>query len=218
MNHSCEEILSSTHLTEFIELLSSSACIRCALAQRSSRIVVSRGSIASKIALVGEAPGKEEDRLGVPFVGPAGELADKIFASVGIDTNKHMYITNIVKCRPTAVPGSGKENETPTTQPVQTCLPYLRRELDLLDPQLIVVAGLSALKAIGDVPKNARMGEYAGKFVRVLDKFPGFVMYHPAAILHAQKKGQEEVDRLKRLTWDHVQLLRKHIDEKGILA
>jgi len=179
--------------------------------------VIYRGNPQSHRMIIGEAPGKEEDRLQSPFVGPAGELLDNIIKSVGWSSEKDFYITNIIKCRPVGEPGSGKQNKTPLISHRQACSPYLTREIEYVDPYLIVLTGASAVKAIlGEEIKEvgSSMGELAGRILHS-KKFPKpvfFVMYHPAAILHA-KPNPERYQELRKLTWEHIQLL-KRIDEE----
>jgi DNA polymerase len=163
--------------------------------------------------IIGEGPGLHEDEEGIPFVGPAGQLMDQIFLSVGWDTNTDFYLGNVIKCRPIAEPGSGKQNNTPLAAQRRACMPYIRQEIAIVKPKIIVLLGASAVKAI--LGTNKTMGELAGK-VYCSDQYPNivfFVMYHPAALLHSKKKGDDEYQRLRRLMWDHIQQL-KQIDEE----
>src|SRR3990167_574867 len=110
--------------------------------------VVFRGNPSSHRMIIGEAPGKIEDTEGRPFVGPAGVKLDEILRCAGIDTNRDFYIGNIIKCRPIAPSNSGKENLTPTVEHVNACRPFIVREIELVQPDIIVLQGLSAVRAL----------------------------------------------------------------------
>jgi DNA polymerase len=164
--------------------------------------------------LVGEAPGLYEDRLGKTFVGPAGLLCDKIFESVGIDTNQDMYLGNICKCRPVAPKGSGKQNYTPRAEQKKNCAPYIRREIELINPKIVVIAGLTAAQGLLGWDNKVRMGDIAGTFIEKERLY--FVIYHPAYIIHAQKSGTVVALEARKKMWDHIKILRSKVDELGI--
>jgi DNA polymerase len=169
--------------------------------------------------IIGEAPGKDENIQVSPFVGPAGELLDRIFAAVGWDTNKDWYLGNIVKCRPFSQPGSGKQNTTPTEVYRKLCRPYIEREIALIQPHTIVLLGKSAAVGIlGQTVKNKYMHEIAGRVFISLE-WPAitfFIMDHPADILHAQNY-LEKYRELRQSTWDHVRLLKEIVAEQEMI-
>jgi len=213
-----QRIIQATSLEDMTTRLVEYPCKRCTLSKLQNRVVVFRGSLDAKIMLVGEAPGKVEDRTRSPFTGPAGELTDKIFAAVGISTNRDMYLGNICKCRPVAQKGSGRENFTPQADQRKQCMPYILREIELLNPKLIIACGLTAAKTLFNMGENTRMKHIASKnFTKdepsQLKGRTLFVMYHPAAILHAQGDRKRE---LREIMWKDAQELRRVVDGLGI--
>lgn len=112
----------------------------CPLKQTATTTVIGDGNPGASIMLVGEAPGAEEDRQGLPFVGPAGRLLDSMLAAIGLDRTK-VYITNILPWRP---PG----NRSPTPEEVATCLPFVERQIELVDPEILVLVGGISAKAL----------------------------------------------------------------------
>src|SRR3990167_4893076 len=131
-----KEASKSLKLNDFINDLQNSNCVKCRLGQvcegSRTKIVVSRGSQRARIVLLGEGPGAVEDQCGQPFMGPAGKLTDQMFASIGLDTNLDIYVTNAVKCKPPPE-NKSKLNGTPKWDEIQACRPYLLEELTLLD-------------------------------------------------------------------------------------
>ena len=196
------EIVSAPDYAEFRRRLAESACRRCTLCEGRTQIVADRGNPAAAIMVVGEGPGEQEDLKGEAFVGKAGQLLDKIMASVGLDTNRHMLIANVVKCRP-------PENRTPRQDEVEACLPFLQRQIALVKPRIVLLLGATSLKHIDPSKKDFSMADEAGKFF-TLGAYPGvqfMVLYHPAALLYNAK--------LKPEMWAHVQALRVFLKEKG---
>jgi DNA polymerase len=183
------------------------SCLGCSLSDHPGNVpVLYRGDENAKIALIGEAPGKEERKQMRPFVGPAGELLDKIFAAIGIPT-ENLFITNVVWCRPVAAYGSGRENYTPKAEQIKTCWPYTEKLVDLVKPDIVIACGLPALKIITG-KSSIRMGDYEGKWLH--DVHPDravFVMKHPAALLHLARdpKAQHEA---KAKVWAYMQTFR----------
>lgn len=121
-------------------------CTKCPLHTTRTNVVICYGSLAAKIAFIGEAPGADEDREGVPFVGRAGKLLDKVFKEVGID-RREIWIGNILKCRP-------PDNRNPSPEESDQCMPYLERQLELLNPKVIV--------CLGAVPSARLLGVLSG--------------------------------------------------------
>ncbi len=210
-----KEILESGDINVFLERLGSSNCRRCSLSQHDNRIVIFRGNPRAEIMLVGEAPGLVEDRQGLTFVGPAGVLCDNIFKAVGIDTNMDMYLGNVHKCRPVAPRSSGKQNYTPLAGQRKNCMPYILREIELIDPKIVIVAGLTAAKALMGWDNKVRMGDVAGTFFEKNDRLY-YIIYHPAYIIHAQKSGPAAAKESRQKMWEHIKCLRRKIDELGI--
>lgn len=215
IHRTSESIHSFTSLKVLSQSLKNEGCTRCSLGKQKNlkAPVLFRGNPDSKYIIFGEAPGKEEDLAGMPFIGPAGELLDKIFASVGIDTNT-WYVGNVVLCRPIASRGSGRENLTPTSEALEACSPYREQVFKVLNPKIVVLAGLSAAKGIlGHHVSRKTMYELGGKFIEVPEfnntKF--FTIYHPAALLHVQR-NVEAARIYKQKMWQHIKLLKNEID------
>ena len=195
------EIVSAPDYAEFRRRLAESACRRCGLAEGRTNIVVDRGNPAAPILVIGEGPGEQEDLKGQAFVGKAGQLLDKIMASIGLDTDRHMLIANVVKCRP-------PENRAPRQDEVDACLPYLQRQIALIKPRIVLLLGATSLKHLDPTKRDFSMANEAGRFFLLAD-YPGvqfMVLYHPAALLYNA--------RLKPDMWSHVQLLRDFLKEK----
>ncbi len=170
-------------------------CMRCPLCRTRTRTVFGAGNPRSKIVFVGEAPGRDEDLQGIPFVGRAGKLLDSIIASVGF-SRENVYIANILKCRP---PG----NRDPQEPEVEACEGYLARQIGIIAPALICalgrVAAQNLLKTKASL-KVLREGLHYYNDTRLL------VTYHPAALLRNPE--------FKRPTWEDMKLLRRLYDEE----
>src|SRR5206468_6600434 len=149
-------------------------CTRCRLAEGRTRAVPGEGHPDTEVLFVGEGPGQTEDAQGRPFVGRAGELLVKLLASIGW-RRQEVFITNIVKCRP-------PENRDPEPDEIAACAPYLQRQLEILDPALVVTLGRHSL---GRFMPGSRISQAHGT-VRPVDPATGasnalvFAMYHPA--------------------------------------
>lgn len=201
------------HLNVFLR---ESGCVRCDLGfqKNINGCCVSRGNMFSTKMIVGEGPGKDEDSTRKPFTGPAGRLMDRIWASVGMDTND-WYLTNVVLCRPVAPSGSGKQNLTPKVEQKDRCSPFLWQQIDMLSPSIIVTVGAVATAAILG-QKYVRMGDYRGRLIRG-KRFLHYPMLHPAAILHAQKDPHKHL-LYRQQTWEDIQRLKSILQEEKIDA
>ena len=165
-------------------------CQRCRLAQHRKSIVFGVGSPTAKLVFVGEGPGFEEDRQAEPFVGPAGQLLTKIIAAINLN-RKQVYICNIVKCRP---PG----NRNPETEEIDTCLPFLERQIAAIQPDYICVLGAIAAQTLLNTTESisklrGRFHQYKG--INVI------ATYHPAYLLRNPEK--------KRDVWEDMKMLMK---------
>ncbi len=203
-------------VTELALNLHTWGCRRCSLGfqKEINGCCVSRGNMESRRMIIGEAPGKEEDSKRSPFTGPAGRLMDQIFASVGLSTERHFYITNVVKCRPYLPKGSGKENFTPKTEQQQLCRPFIEKEIELIQPKLIVLMGKVAVDNILPEYKKQNIGMIRGQVIRK-NGIVYFPMLHPAAILHAQRDPDLE-QQYKEQTWEDIQRLRDLIVQENL--
>lgn len=164
-------------------------CRRCDLCQERKHIVPGEGKRDADIMLIGEGPGHDEDLSGRPFVGPAGQLLDKMLAAIGL-TRDMVYITNVVKCRPPA-------NRTPKEAEAQACLPFLREQFVLVQPKIIVCFGATAARYLYD--PEIRITKQRGQWKE--KKGIWFLpTYHPAALLRDVSKKPE--------AWEDMQSLR----------
>lgn len=163
-------------------------CEACGLCATRTRTVFGDGSPTARILFVGEGPGAEEDRTGVPFVGPAGQLLDDIITKgMGLDRARDVYIANVVKCRP---PG----NRDPQPDEKATCAPYLERQIALVDPEVIVPLGRHAANLL--LRNDLTMGRMRGRVVE-RDGRAIVPTYHPSYLLRTPAK--------KRDCWQDIQ-------------
>jgi DNA polymerase len=168
-------------------------CRRCPLCGRRRHIVFGVGNPRAQLVFVGEGPGRDEDRQGEPFVGAAGELLTRIIQAINL-TREQVYIANIVKCRP---PG----NRNPEPGEIETCLPFLERQLKAIDPRFIVALGKVAAQTL--LGSQAPISRLRGRFhdyggIRLLPTYhPAYLLRNPAA---------------KRDVWEDMQMLMKVYD------
>ena len=151
------------------------SCTRCPLHQDRIQAVPGVGDQAADWMFIGEAPGKDEDEVGEPFVGRAGQLLNAILAAAGL-SREQVYIANTVKCRP---PG----NRNPKQDESDQCFPFLQRQIALLQPKLIVLVGKVAAHRMLDTDQP--LGKLRGKVYRYEGKTPMVVTYHPAYLLRS---------------------------------
>ena len=171
-----------------------SACSQCQLCQRRKQAVLGVGDIKADWLFVGEAPGAEEDLRGEPFVGQAGKLLDNMLAAIGLARGHDVYIANAVKCRP-------PENRTPDPEEIKTCRPYLERQIDLIQPKLIVALGRPAAQTL--LQTDVKIGAVRGKLHSYQD-IPLIVSYHPAYLLRSL------LDKAK--AWEDLCFMRQTMD------
>ncbi|MDE0898093.1 MAG: uracil-DNA glycosylase [Longimicrobiales bacterium] len=170
-------------------------CTACRLSAGRTQVVFSDGPPTARLMVVGEAPGANEDKTGVPFVGAAGQFLDLLLATVGLDRKESVYIANVLKCRP---PG----NRDPMTDEIETCSPLLRKQIDLVKPSALLAVGSFSGKLLTGQDKSA-LGKLRGN-VHSYHGVPLVVTYHPAALLRNSN--------WTRAFWDDMQLLRGVID------
>jgi uracil-DNA glycosylase family 4 len=171
-------------------------CTRCRLCQRRTQVVFGVGDPRARVVFVGEGPGADEDRIGEPFVGRAGQLLNVMLPSIGL-RREDVYIANIVKCRP---PG----NRDPQPDEAATCMPFLKRQIELIDPVVIVLLGRVAARYL--LGTTAPISSYRGRWTTwhgrdVLPTFhPAYLLRNPAA---------------KREAWVDLKLLKQRLDAEG---
>ena len=164
-------------------------CQRCRLREGCKQVVFGNGNIRSGILFIGEGPGQDEDLQGIPFVGRAGKLLNKILEAAEF-TREEVYIANVVKCRP---PG----NRLPSPDEVKECRNYLEAQIRIIKPRIVVCLGALACQTVID--SKAKIGQTRGKwFLRNGIKI--MATYHPAALLRNEN--------YKRPTWDDFKLIR----------
>ncbi len=170
------------------------SCQRCRLAKGRTQVVFSDGNPQARLMVVGEAPGANEDRTGLPFVGQAGKFLDLLLAAVDLSRKDSVYICNVLKCRP---PG----NRNPMGDEIELCSPFLKRQIALVAPEVILAVGTFAAQLLTGT--NRPLGKLRGS-VYAYEGVPLVVTYHPAALL--RNAGWT------RSTWDDLQLLRQVMD------
>lgn len=162
-------------------------CVKCALGYTRKHFVFGSGNPSAALMFIGEAPGQEEDEQGLPFVGAAGQLLTKIINIAGF-TREEVYIANILKCRP---PG----NRVPLPEEVESCMPYLLRQIELIKPRYIFCLGRTAVQSLlglSDSLGNLRKKTYQFQQKQV------FVTYHPSALLRNPQWRWDCFDDLKK--------------------
>lgn len=167
-------------------------CQKCKLCNNRHNIVIGTGDKQAKVMFIGEGPGADEDIQGIPFVGKAGQLMDQAFRGIGIK-REEVYIANIVKCRP-------PQNRNPEQDEINSCIEYLRNQVKLVKPQIIVLLGSVALKAI--LGQDYSITSSRGKWVerKGIMYMPTF---HPAALLRDENK--------KISFWKDLKEVKKHM-------
>lgn len=168
------------------------SCSRCRLAEGRKSVVFGSGNPNADLMLIGEGPGAEEDRQGLPFVGPAGELLTKIIQAIDMKRDD-VYIANVVKCRP---PG----NRDPQPDEVQACRGYLEKQVALVRPRILVALGRVAAQVL--LGNESPIGQLRGRWYQSFG-VPTMITYHPAALLRNQA--------LKRPTWEDMQQVRDRL-------
>jgi len=175
------------------------ACTLCALHKSRTQTVFGVGSETARLMIIGEAPGAEEDRRGEPFVGRAGKLLDEMLRSIGLDRSE-VYIANVLKCRP-------PDNRDPTAEEASHCRDHLDRQIELLDPRVILAVGRVAAHHL--LNTDAPLGQLRGKMHSLKDgRLPLLVTYHPAYLLRSpsqKRKAWEDLCRVKALLSERSQ-------------
>jgi DNA polymerase len=168
------------------------ACTACALASTRTKVVFGSGNPDADLMFIGEAPGYNEDQQGLPFVGAAGELLTRIIGAIGLERD-HVYIANVVKCRPPS-------NRDPEPREVAACSGFLRHQIQLVRPRVIVALGRIAAQTL--LASTDPVGRLRGAW-HELEGVPLRVTYHPAALLRDAS--------LKRATWEDMQIVRDRL-------
>ncbi len=173
------------------------SCRRCGLCSSRTQTVFGQGSASARLVFVGEGPGFEEDKQGLAFVGPAGQLLTKMIGAMGL-TRDEVYICNVVKCRP-------PQNRTPTPEEIQACNPYLREQLEIIGPEMIVTLGAPASQTLLNtgIPIGRLRGRFHDYYLSgqpgVGPAVPVMPTYHPAYLLRTPGDKGKTWDDLKQV-------------------
>ncbi len=173
------------------------SCNRCPLGATRINTVPGEGVPHPVVLVVGEGPGEQEDKSGRPFVGPAGQLLDKMLAAISLSRTANCYIANIVKCRP-------PHNRTPVPAEAEACSAFLTAQIHLLKPKIILAMGSTAVKNLLNTPKGIMA--LRGQFFDY-NGIPLTATYHPSALLHDAT--------LKRPAWEDLKLLRSWLNQNA---
>jgi uracil-DNA glycosylase len=175
-------------------------CTECGLGTLRNKFVFGSGNPHAKIMIVGEAPGREEDLSGLPFVGAAGELLTKMLAAIKLDRKKHVFIANVLKCRP-------PDNRNPESSEILACGRILQGQMDIIKPKVILLLGRTAAHAL--LKTTASIGALRAE-AHSVNGIPAYVTYHPAALLHNPLN--------KKPAWEDLKKLQTVFTELGVYA
>ena len=166
------------------------ACQDCPLWANATQTVFGAGDPHARVMLVGEQPGDEEDKKGLPFVGPAGRLLDRALEAAGVDRT-HLYVTNAVKHFKWQLRGKRRLHKTPAQREIDACHQWLEREIDTVKPHVIVAMGATAARAV--ISKDFKVSLSRGQFVQSALAPYVFATFHPSALLRLQDSKEKEV-------------------------
>jgi len=175
----------------------------CDLKNHAKHTVIGDGNTQADIMLIGEAPGAEEDKIGKPFVGAAGQLLNKMLSAINLDRNK-VYITNVIPWRP-------PNNRTPSNEEILQCLPFLQKHIELIKPKLIVLLGAIAAKSVLSTPlgiSKLRGHWHEYKSLHLNKSILCLATYHPAFLLRSPG--------FKKIVWEDLQKLQKKIENESL--
>lgn len=175
-------------------------CQRCQLCHSRTQVVIGRGNLNASIMIIGEAPGQQEDETGLPFVGKSGKLLEKILESVGLSSEKDVYICNVNKCRP-------PDNRTPIPDEVTACKPYLLEQVRLVNPKIILLTGATAVKGI--LADKRPISKIRGQWLEWQNRLC-MPIFHPSYLLRNPSK---EEGSPKWLMWQDIQTVKDKFDE-----
>jgi len=174
------------------------ACKDCALCEKRLNAAPGEGVLNPVVMVIGEGPGEDEDKQGRPFVGKAGQLLDKMLSSIDLSRTANCFIANVVKCRP-------PNNRDPHPEEIAACAHFLEKQISLLKPRFILIAGKVAAHAL--LKTTDPIGKIRGKFFELTFGslcIPVIATYHPAALLRSEE--------YKRPAWEDLKLLKASID------
>ena len=170
-------------------------CTRCDLARTRNNVVPGQGVSKPDVMVIGEGPGYDEDMQGLPFVGKAGMLLDKMLAAIQLDRHTNCYIANIVKCRP-------PQNRDPLPEEQAACISFLEAQIHILKPKMILCMGRISGQKLLNTERSLR--ELRGQ-IHEYNGIPLMITYHPSALLRNEE--------LKRPAWEDLKLFRRELDK-----
>lgn len=183
-------------------------CHRCALGDTRIKLVFGVGNPEARVMFVGEGPGFDEDRRGEPFVGKAGQLLDKIMGAIGLDRTT-VYIANVAKCHPMKDPSQPDmrgNDRPPAAEEMDACLPFLRQQISIIRPEIIVTLGATATRAL--LPSAGGITSARGNIFQLVlgdgSSVPVLPTFHPAALLRDPE--------LKKPVWEDMKALRDRLN------
>jgi len=175
-------------------------CLACPLGPGRMKFVFGEGAPAARLMFVGEGPGRDEDLQGRPFVGKAGELLDKMIGALGMKRDE-TYIANVVKCRP-------PDNRTPTPEEARTCLGYLHRQIELIQPAVIVTLGATPLRELVGIQEGITKARGQWRRIQVGGReIPVMPTFHPAYVL------RQYTQEVRRVVWADLKAAKEWIDK-----
>jgi len=173
------------------------SCRKCGLAKTRNKAIFGEGNLNAEIFIIGEAPGRDEDLRGRPFVGRSGQLLDKILAACGFNRTDHVFISNIVKCRP---PG----NREPLQEETQKCLPYLLQQIEYINPKILILLGATALKQM--IGQDQRITKVRGTWID-WETRPVMPVYHPSALLRNPALKYDTWEDFKKIVFKYRKIV-----------
>lgn len=172
-------------------------CNKCVLSKTRTNVVFGEGNNHAPIVIIGEAPGKDEDLQGRPFVGYSGQLLDKILDACGFNRTHHVFISNIVKCWP---PG----NRIPSPVEIEVCKPFLRQQIELINPKILILLGATALKSM--IGPDMKITKVRGNWISYENRL-AMPVYHPSALLRNPTLKRETWEDFKKVVFKYRQIV-----------
>lgn len=185
----------------------SQGCRGCPLFQNATQTVFGQGARASRIILIGEQPGNEEDLAGLPFVGPAGRVLDQALSAAGIDRGD-TYVTNVVKHFKWEAKGKRRMHRKPNAREIAACIPWLEKEIELIKPEVLVCLGATAAQAL--LGRDFRVTVDHGKLLATRLASHALATIHPSSVLR-QRTSEDRAREMQRLTRD-LQVVAAHLE------
>ncbi len=173
------------------------SCQKCGLAPTRNHVVFGEGNPEAEILIIGEGPGADEDKTGRPFVGRSGKLLDKILDASGFNRTEHVFIANIVKCRP-------PNNRAPLPEERVACMPYLDTQIEMIDPKVIILLGATALNTLVD-PK-AKITKVRGTWMLWNNRLV-MPTFHPSALLRNPNLKKDSWEDFKKVVHKYRELV-----------